>query len=99
MATTKSRNFPIDIKVTAALINDVHTDVAVLGFANCIVVLITQLASVGSIIQAVTSRVSYNDGEFGDLSEVDDVPVDVKFVLGNANASKTASLYQICAMH
>ncbi|ORX64391.1 hypothetical protein DL89DRAFT_262428 [Linderina pennispora] len=84
MTTTKSRSFPVDVNVTAALIDDVHTDVAVLGFANCVVVLITQLASVGSIIQAVTSRVSYNDGEFGDLVEVDDVPVDIKFVLGNA---------------
>ncbi|KAJ1999150.1 hypothetical protein H4R26_005181, partial [Coemansia thaxteri] len=99
--------FPVSIKTSAATINGIHTDVAVLGFTNCVVVIITQLASVASIIQAVgTSIVTGGQGTFDDaqavvehLASCSEIPVEVKFVLGNSSATATCSLYQALATH
>ncbi|KAJ1644894.1 hypothetical protein J3B02_004811 [Coemansia erecta] len=93
----------VSAKVAAAVIDGVHTDVAVLGFSNCIVVLATQLSSVGSLIQSVISSNAFTQqDQFADpeklLSE-HDLPVDVRFVLGNASATPSSSLYEIMAIH
>ncbi|KAJ2707335.1 hypothetical protein FB645_000846 [Coemansia sp. IMI 203386] len=91
------------VKVTAAVIDGVHTDVAVLGFSNCVVVLATQLSSIGSLIQAVISNNALTQQEqFADTEtpfSEHDLPVDVKFVLGNSSATAASSLYEIMAIH
>ncbi|KAJ1893445.1 hypothetical protein LPJ66_005750 [Kickxella alabastrina] len=99
---------PVSANVSAATIDGVHTDVAVLGFANCVVALVTQLASVGSLIQAVvaSNAAAAHSDPFADadadaerLAASADIPVDVKFLLGNPSASPASSLYQILAIH
>ncbi|KAJ2768360.1 hypothetical protein IWQ56_002966 [Coemansia nantahalensis] len=95
--------FPISVQLAAATINGVHTDAAVLGFSNCVVALVTQLASIGSLVHATVSRLS--DGTVSaehalqELSCAADVPVDVRFLLGNTSASAASSLYQILAIN
>ncbi|KAJ1785929.1 hypothetical protein LPJ59_006034 [Coemansia sp. RSA 2399] len=105
--------FPVATKVAAGIIDGVHTDVTVLGFSNCVVVLVTQLSAVGSVLHAVASSLSnqghegsstnpFNDAEsiVERLSSNVDIPVDIRFLLGNpAAASGVASLYQICAIN
>ncbi|KAJ2456415.1 Leucyl aminopeptidase yscIV, partial [Coemansia sp. RSA 2336] len=100
--------FPVPVRLAAASINQVHTDVAVLGFSNCVVVLVTQLASVASLIRTTVSLLS-DPAAFpaaedaaphsisDQLSAAADVPVDIKFILGNPAGSATSSLYQILA--
>ncbi|KAJ1717904.1 hypothetical protein LPJ61_007061 [Coemansia biformis] len=98
--------FPISVQLGAAAVNGVHTDVAVLGFSNCVVVLVTQLASIGSLVRTTVSRLSGGAGCAGgaehaldELSAAVDIPVDVKFLLGNpAAAAAASSLYQILAI-
>ncbi|KAJ2513002.1 hypothetical protein H4217_006579 [Coemansia sp. RSA 1939] len=105
--------FPVAAKVAAGVIDGLHTDVAVLGFSNCVIVLVSQLPSVGSILHAVTASLS-NNGHEGDLcrsfddaesiaaqlSGSDDIPVEIKFLLGNpGSVSSASSLYQIIAIH
>ncbi|KAJ1893315.1 hypothetical protein LPJ66_005830 [Kickxella alabastrina] len=97
---------PVSANVSAATIDGVHTDVAVLGFANCVVALVTQLASVGSLIQAVVASNAaaahsdpFADADAERLAASPDIPVDVKFLLGNPSASPASSLYQILAIH
>ncbi|KAJ2795760.1 hypothetical protein H4R20_005768, partial [Coemansia guatemalensis] len=97
--------FPVSVNVAAAVVNDKHTDVAVLGFSNCVVILLTQLQSIGSLIQAVASRMADSTGPMeaehiaSKLSGIADLPVDLKFLLGNPSATTTASsLYQILAI-
>ncbi|KAJ2122296.1 hypothetical protein IW139_003157 [Coemansia sp. RSA 353] len=94
--------FPVSIKLTAARIDAKHTDVAVLGFSNCIVILVTQLSSVGSLVQCVVSQLA--DTMLADPQHMADqlaneasVPVDIKFLLGNPGACAASSLYQILA--
>ncbi|KAJ1805152.1 hypothetical protein LPJ56_005438 [Coemansia sp. RSA 2599] len=95
----------VSAKVAAAVIDGVHTDVAVLGFSNCVVVLATQLSSVGSLIQSVVSSnalAQQQEDQFADpekLFSEHDLPVDVKFVLGNSSATPASSLYEIMAIH
>ncbi|KAJ1964416.1 hypothetical protein GGI12_001433 [Dipsacomyces acuminosporus] len=100
-------DFPVSVKVAAAVIDGIHTDVAALGFSNCVVVLVTQLASIGSIIQAVASHMSaansggtYDDPDLAihQLEASTDVPVDIKFLLGNASSTAAGSIYQVLAM-
>ncbi|KAJ1725374.1 hypothetical protein LPJ53_000412 [Coemansia erecta] len=92
--------FPVSTSCTAALINDIHTDVAVLGFANYVVVLVTQLQSIGSLVESVASAAAAHADPDALSRSVQDVPVDVKFILGSSNASAPASsLYQILAIH
>ncbi|KAJ1996414.1 hypothetical protein GGI25_000477 [Coemansia spiralis] len=105
--------FPIATKVTAGTIDGIHTDVAVLGFSNCIVVIVSQLPSIGSIVQSVVTSISgqgHNgsgdnalddeDSAVEQLSRTPDIPVEIKFVLGNPGTAFTVtSLYQICAIH
>ncbi|KAJ2161343.1 hypothetical protein GGF46_001521 [Coemansia sp. RSA 552] len=95
--------FPVSVKLGAAIVGGTHTDAAVLGFSNCVVVLLTQLASIGSLVQATVSRVA--DGSDYDiehamecLSTTPDLPIDVRFLLGNGAGTAAASLYQILAM-
>ncbi|KAJ2779354.1 hypothetical protein H4R18_004058 [Coemansia javaensis] len=94
--------FPVRVELAAATINGTHTDVAAIGFSGCVVVLATQLASIGSLVSAVVSRLP--DGAASAEHAATrlagaDVPVDVKFLLGSpAAASPAASLYQILAI-
>ncbi|KAJ2685225.1 hypothetical protein IWW39_004417 [Coemansia spiralis] len=107
MANVLQNSFPVSAKVGAGIINNVHTDVAVLGFSNCVVAIVTQLVSVGSIIKAVgTSAAASTQDAFYDaqlavdqLSTSADIPVEVKFVLGSSSATAASSLYQVLATH
>ncbi|KAI8324056.1 hypothetical protein GQ54DRAFT_82261 [Martensiomyces pterosporus] len=107
MMAEERTGFPVSVRVAAASIDGIHTDVAVVGFSNCVVVLITQLSSIGSIIQAVSSYVSNSssngafdnpDSAADQLDADPDIPVDIKFVLGNASTTTAASIYQVLAM-
>ncbi|KAJ2479955.1 hypothetical protein IWW56_002761 [Coemansia sp. RSA 2131] len=93
--------FPVSVKVAAAAIDNTHTDVAVLGFSNCIVILVTQLSSVGSLVQCVVSQLAdttlVDPQHMADQLREASVPVDVKFLLGNPGACAASSLYQILA--
>ncbi|KAJ2816002.1 hypothetical protein GGI24_005862 [Coemansia furcata] len=110
MESNSQSTFPVLAKVAAGLINDTHTDVAVLEFSNCVVAIITQLASVGSIIQAVGASVASASASDQDafydaqptveqLATGANIPVEVKFVLGNSSATAASSLYQVLATH
>ncbi|KAJ2078995.1 hypothetical protein H4R24_004089 [Coemansia sp. RSA 988] len=97
--------FPVSANVSAAVVNGKHTDIVVLGFSNCVVVLLTQLQSIGSLIQAVASRMADSTESMeaehvaSKLSAISDLPVDLKFLLGNPSATTiTSSLYQILAI-
>ncbi|KAJ2864909.1 hypothetical protein GGH94_002613 [Coemansia aciculifera] len=107
MADVSKSSFPVSAKVVAGVIANVHTDVAVLGFSNCVVAIVTQLASVGSIIQAVgmSSAASNQNALYDAQSTVEqlatsaDIPIEVKFVLGNSSTTAASSLYQVLATH
>ncbi|KAJ1835672.1 hypothetical protein LPJ63_000951 [Coemansia sp. RSA 2711] len=94
--------FPVAVELAAACIDGTHTDVAVLGFSNCVVVLATQLASVACLVHAVTSRLADAADHAADPQRLADclaadAPVDLRFLLGNPAASAASSLYQILA--
>ncbi|KAJ2333262.1 hypothetical protein GGI00_002414 [Coemansia sp. RSA 2681] len=107
MNANAQSSFPVSAKVAAGLINGTHTDAVVLGFSNCVVVIVTQLASVGSIMHAIgTSAAVSNQGSICDAQSMVDqltnsaeVPVEIKFVLGNSSATAASSLYQVLATH
>lgn len=97
----QSLSSPVVVNTIAASIDGTQTDVAVLGFTDYVVVLVTQLASasIGSILQA-TNHASFDDAEqaveqLNDESA--DIAPDIKFVLGSSNATAASSLYQIIA--
>ncbi|PIA19456.1 hypothetical protein COEREDRAFT_78811 [Coemansia reversa NRRL 1564] len=97
--------FPVSVNIAAAVVNGKHTDIAVLGFSNCAVVLLTQLQSIGSLIQAIASRMTGStepveaEQVASRLAGISDLPVDLKFLLGNPPTATTASsLYQILAI-
>ncbi|KAJ2823702.1 hypothetical protein IWW50_003659 [Coemansia erecta] len=110
--------FPVSVKLAAAVIDNTHTDVAVLGFSNCVVILVTQLASVGCLVQTAVSQLADNSQDYYCSSSAPDlnddpqniadklaaaaaasseIPVDVKFILGNPGSSAASSLYEILA--
>ncbi|KAJ2787335.1 hypothetical protein GGI15_000819 [Coemansia interrupta] len=92
--------FPVQTSCAAALIDGIHTDVAVLGFSNYVVVLVTQLQSIGSLMESVVSAAATHSDPDALSRSVQDIPVDVKFILGSQNASApVSSLYQILAIH
>ncbi|KAJ2712168.1 hypothetical protein H4R19_002895 [Coemansia spiralis] len=95
--------FPISVQLAAATIDGVHTDAAVLGFSNCVVVLVTQLASIGSLVRAAVSQLSDDTASAKqaarELSRAADIPVDTRFLLGNPSGSAASSLYQILAIN
>ncbi|KAJ2501942.1 hypothetical protein GGH96_001468 [Coemansia sp. RSA 1972] len=91
--------FSVSVKQAAAVIDTKHTEVAAISFSNCIVILVTQLSSVGSIMQCTVSQLA--DTALDPENIVDrlesNVPVDFKFLLGNPGACAASSLYQILA--
>ncbi|KAJ2747426.1 hypothetical protein GGI20_000565 [Coemansia sp. BCRC 34301] len=107
MNASAQSSFPVSAKVTAGIINGTHTDVAVLGFANLVVVVVAQLASIGSIMHAVqaSAAASIQCSMYDAQSTVEqltissDIPVELKFVLGSSSATTASSLYQALATH
>ncbi|KAJ2907946.1 hypothetical protein GGI21_003377 [Coemansia aciculifera] len=106
MSANMQSSFPVSAKVAAGNINGIHTDAAVLEFSNYVVVIVTQLASVGSIIQAVgMSAAVGNQGSVSwdaqsaveHLSNSAEIPVEIKFILGSSGATTASSLYQVLA--
>ncbi|KAJ1844892.1 hypothetical protein LPJ73_005023 [Coemansia sp. RSA 2703] len=102
--------FPVSTSCAAAIINGIHTDVAVLGFSNYIVVLVTQLQSIATLVESVISNAAVASATAAAADSdsdpdapphsLQDIPVDVKFILGSSNASApVSSLHQILAIH
>ncbi|KAJ1908870.1 hypothetical protein IWQ60_011484 [Tieghemiomyces parasiticus] len=95
--------FPVNIRQTCLEVQGHPTDVVLLGFADKIVVLITQLGNVGSLLASgggdrTTDMAGHprtvDDDDFGGSSAP---PTHTQFLLGNTSDSGLNVVYQLFA--
>ncbi|KAI8868583.1 hypothetical protein GQ42DRAFT_164039 [Ramicandelaber brevisporus] len=103
--TTAAAPFPVKFAQAADVVQGVHTDVAVLGFTNRIVVIVTQLSNIASIITCqlpqparVAAMASAALSAPGQNADVDTNTIATRFLLGHGIDDRTM-LNEIYATH